>query len=83
MSRALITRLLALSAACGLAGSPVRGAEKASLRVAVFECDVTPPLGEPVYSGYQPLAVIEHPLLAKGIVLDDGQRLVAGVDRLS
>jgi len=49
----------------------VNGAE-VSLRVATFECDVTPPLGEPFYSSYQPLATIEHPLLAKGVVLDDG-----------
>ena len=46
-------------------------------RLATFQCDVTPPLGTPIYSGYQPLAVIEHPLLAKGIVLDQGgQRYV-------
>jgi hypothetical protein len=31
-------------------------------------------LGAAIYSGYKPLATIEHPLLAKGIVLDDGHR---------
>jgi len=45
----------------------------AFLKVAPFTCDVTPPLGQPIYSGYKPLAVIEHPLLAKGVVLDDGR----------
>ncbi|MHC4399607.1 MAG: hypothetical protein ACYTG0_08000 [Planctomycetota bacterium] len=59
------------------AGSAVHGAEDAPLRVATFQCDVTPPLGEPIYSGYQPLAKVEHPLLAKGIVLEDrGRRYV-------
>ena len=51
--------------------SPAGGAE-VSLRVATFRCDVTPPRGAPIYSSYRPLATIEHPLLAKGIVLDDG-----------
>ena len=43
-------------------------------RLATFCCDVTPPLGTPIYSSYKPLEVIEHPLLAKGVVLDDGRR---------
>ncbi len=51
--------------------SPAAGVE---LRVATFQADVTPALGTPIYSGYQPLATVEHPLLAKGVVLDDGQR---------
>lgn len=46
-----------------------RGMQK---RLATFCCDVTPPYGTPIYSGYQPLAVLEYPLLAKGVVLDDG-----------
>jgi len=41
--------------------------------LATFCCDVTPPLGTPIYSSYKPLEVIEQPLLAKGVVLDDGQ----------
>jgi len=48
--------------------------EDTAFRVATFQCAVTPPLGQPIYSSYQPLATIEHPLLAKGIVLADGQR---------
>lgn len=43
-----------------------------TLRLATFRCDVTPPLGTPIYSSYRPLSTVEHPLLAKGIVLDDG-----------
>lgn len=49
-------------------------ADADALRVSVFRCDVTTPLGSPIYSGYQPLAKVEHPLLAKGIVLDDGRQ---------
>ncbi len=52
-------------------------ATKSKQRIATFRCDVTPPLGTPIYSGYKPLSVIEHPLLAKGIVLEDrGKRYV-------
>ena len=50
-------------------------AEAAELRVATFRCDVTPPLGYLTYPPtFKPLEKIEHPLLAKGIVLDDGGR---------
>jgi hypothetical protein len=52
--------------------STVLGAEPL-LRVATFRCDVTPPFGEPIYSSYQPLATVEHPLLAKGVVIEDGR----------
>lgn len=48
-----------------------------SKRIATFQCDVTPPLGTPIYSSFKGLEVIEHPLLAKGIVLEDnGARYV-------
>jgi hypothetical protein len=43
------------------------------LRVATFVADITPPVGEPLVGGFcKPVAKIEHPLLAKGIVLADG-----------
>ncbi len=41
-------------------------------RVATFVCDVTVPLGTPIYSSYKPLETIEHPLLVKGVVLEHG-----------
>ncbi len=45
-------------------------AAKATLRVATFEADVTPPPGAPLcYSLVVPTASIESPLLARGIVL--------------
>ncbi|NLN93219.1 MAG: hypothetical protein GX130_07935 [Candidatus Hydrogenedens sp.] len=51
-------------------------------RIASFVCDVTPPLGTPIYSSMQPLEVIEHPLLAKGIVLEDsgGRSVLCAID---
>ncbi len=53
----------------------VSAADRAvGLRVATFEADATPPLGHPIYPSFKPLAEIQEPLLAKGIVLDDGQR---------
>ncbi len=43
------------------------------LKVAPFRCDVTPPLGTPWYPSYKPLDTIEHPLLAKGIIIDSAK----------
>jgi hypothetical protein len=45
-------------------------ADAPNLRLATFECDVTLPLGDVLYS--ETLQTVEHPLLAKGVVLDDG-----------
>ena len=70
-----------MMAAVAALGSAVEGAEPGTsgprLRVAAFRCDATPPLGMPIYPSYKPLETIEHPLLAKGIVLaDDTHRYV-------
>jgi len=71
----LIVRVLSLVTAVSyLAGASLGAGEAPRLRVAKFQCDATPPLGEAIYSSYQPLATVEHPLLAKGIVLDDHRR---------
>jgi putative membrane-bound dehydrogenase-like protein len=43
----------------------------AGLRIATFRCDVTPPVGQPLFSG-DPLEKVEAPLLAKGVVLESG-----------
>ncbi len=46
------------------------------LRVAIFCCDITPPLGQPMFS-CDALRKVEQPLLAKGIVLEaDAERYV-------
>jgi hypothetical protein len=45
--------------------------QAAPLRVATFTCDATPPLGEPMIWA-TPLQKVVAPLLAKGIVLEDG-----------
>ena len=60
-----------------IAWSLVSATDAAELRVATFRCDMTPPLGHRTYPSNQPLETIEHPLIAKGIVIDDGgQRYV-------
>ncbi|HQP99790.1 MAG TPA: hypothetical protein PLY86_15140 [bacterium] len=41
------------------------------LQISTFRADVTPDLGTPIYSSYKPLETVEHPLLAKGIILQD------------
>jgi hypothetical protein len=66
-------RWLAITVACCVAGVAM-DVSAAPLRVATFQCDVTPPSGAAIYSSYKPLATVEHPLLAKGIVLDDGEQ---------
>lgn len=43
------------------------------LRVATFRVDVTPPAGYLIH-WHKPLVTVETPLLAKGIVLDDGAK---------
>ncbi len=45
--------------------------QAAPLRVATFRCDATPPLGEPMIWATK-LEAIVTPLLAKGVVLEDG-----------
>lgn len=67
--------IAAMTGACRTVNAQGTGADVR--RIATFTCDVTPALGTPVYSSFEPLAVIETPLLAKGIVLEDaGQRYV-------
>jgi len=47
------------------------------LRIAPFKCDATPPLGTPWYPSYKPLDTIEHPLFAKGVIIEsEKQRYV-------
>jgi len=60
---------LAILLASPLAASQGGGG---GLRVAAFVADITPPVGEPLVGGFcRPVATIEHPLLAKGVVLQD------------
>lgn len=44
-------------------------------RVATFECDITPPPGQPLFSG-DLLTTVAEPLLAKGVVLESGGKRV-------
>jgi DNA-binding beta-propeller fold protein YncE len=53
-------------------GAPTATATAAGLEVATFSVDITPPLGQPVGLGFIPiLKTAEHPLLARGILLQD------------
>jgi len=55
-------------------GSRGPAAGSAGLRVATFACDVTPPVGSPLEECDPPVATSkDSPLLAKGVVLADGQ----------
>jgi hypothetical protein len=73
----------ALGAASLLKAAPVPKQNQASggpavgpsgLRAAVFSCDVTPPIGSPLEECHPPVATsVESPLLAKGVILTDGQ----------
>jgi hypothetical protein len=54
-----------------LAGLSVNGANPAALRVGTFRCDITPGHGEALVWA-TPLVKVEEPLLAKGIVLEEG-----------
>jgi hypothetical protein len=57
------------------------GVSAAPLRVATFRCDVTPRPGEPLVWATR-LTKVEAPLLAKGIVLEDGtnRMVLCGMD---
>ncbi len=62
------TLLVFLASVIGVATSSA--AAEDAFRVATFQADVTPPLGSLLYTG--PIETIEHPLLAKGIVIEAG-----------
>ena len=60
---------------CKLARASGRLTPKSSeLRAAAFSCNVTPPIGSPLEECHPPVATsVESPLLAKGVVLSDGE----------
>ncbi|MFO7907970.1 MAG: hypothetical protein ACQESR_00855 [Planctomycetota bacterium] len=66
----------------GLLMPGLLGAEPAAgeLRMATFQCDVTPPIGHWLY--VSEIETIEHPLLAKGVLLEQGDRrfVLAAID---
>ena len=64
-------RILFTMAAAGVLQAAAVSAGE--LRVAAFYCDVTPPIGHPLCGGWiKPLETVDDPLLAKGVVLEDG-----------
>ena len=72
MHRAFV-RLLLLATAASLLAAPLFSAEEAAgLRISTFSCDVTPPVDGHPLIWVTPVKTVETPLLAKGVVLDDG-----------
>ena len=71
--------LAGLLAACWLIGGPAAAADPP--RLATFRCDVTPPAGQPLFSG-DALTTVDEPLLAKGIVIESqgSRHVVCAVD---
>ena len=70
-------------AALLLSGCATVARDEGLLRLAAFECDVSPPIGHPLCAGgRKPVESIESPLLAKGVVLADGpdRYVVCAVD---
>jgi len=68
-----MARWTLLAVTLGLAvGGTLQAEPAATLNVATFQCDVTPPIGHWLYG--HPLKTVEHPLLAKGVVLEQGGR---------
>jgi hypothetical protein len=68
--------MLAVALFCLCPALPLGAQAADGLSVAVFRCDVTPPLGQPMIAG-DVIQTVEQPLLAKGIVLRAGpQRYV-------
>jgi len=72
MSRIMLAVSVLVGAWVGLLAAAVPAAEQGAFRLATFESDATLPLGDILYS--ETLQTIEHPLLAKGVVLDDGRQ---------
>ena len=72
MSRSMLRAVLLSAVIACWVGLPVLAGDAPQFRVATFQSEVTLPLGELLYA--KPLATVEHPLLAKGIVLDDGEK---------
>ncbi len=72
MRRTIVVTLLSAITVFCLQDRPAQTADDTTPQVATFRSDVTIPLGHILYG--KPLATIETPLLAKGIVLDDGRR---------
>jgi len=71
-----VRAILATTLASGGVSQPVTAQPDppGNLTIASFSCDVTPPVGHPLCGGWiKPLAVVDEPQLAKGVVLSDGK----------
>lgn len=72
MRRSFSTGLCVTCAALVLTFAAPHGLPAAGLRLATFRCDATPPLGGHPLIWLVKVEKVEDPLLAKGVVLDDG-----------
>ena len=73
MHRAFVRLLLSAIAVSLAFPSFLAAAPPGPLRIATFSCDVTPPVDGHPLIWVTAVKEVETPLLAKGIVLDDGQ----------
>ena len=74
---------LALAIALVQVGPATGGLLAGPPRLGTFVCDVTPPLGHPLCGGWiEPLKAVDDPLLAKGVVFEQGGRryVICAVD---
>jgi hypothetical protein len=75
--------LFFLATAGVLLASGLAAAAETPFRIARFQADVSPPIGQTVDIGFrQATTVVEHPALLKGLVLDssDGRFVLAAID---
>jgi len=78
MATASVTSAAAVATSPHAPGSGGSVPASSGVRVAVFTCDITPPVGSPLEECDPPVATsIDVPLLAKGIILADDRSLYA------
>jgi hypothetical protein len=68
-----ILAVIVVAAVMAASGGPLEAENARGLRVATFVCDVTPPKGSQPLIWLTQVATVEDPLLAKGVILDDGR----------
>jgi hypothetical protein len=72
MYRALVRGLFVATAISLVLTANLAAGQPAPFRLATFSCDVTPPIDGHPLIWVVPVKEVETPLLAKGLVLDDG-----------
>ncbi len=78
-----VTLFSALIIASTISGSAAEPLDEIALQIGTFECNITPPLDEPIGMGFiDTPKTVEHPLLAKGVLLKDsgGMYVLCAID---